>query len=130
MAVKIPDCIDWLLDTAEAPIHHNLTRSAEDAISLLKNIEVSAWLTRLTERAKANEIGAIHGSHDYRMENILGKCWALGLHKEISAFADKMSFIVDYLNRHIQTPSTEELNFGKLYHFRDCEVVEREGLKS
>ncbi len=36
----------------------------------LQNGEVSDWLLQLSERAKNNNIGEIHGSHDYRMKNI------------------------------------------------------------
>lgn len=38
----------------------------------LQNGEVSDWLLQLSERAKNNNIGEIHGSHDYRMKNIFG----------------------------------------------------------
>jgi hypothetical protein len=57
------------------------------------------------------------------MENILGKCWILGLTKEISAFAEKMEFILRFLYRHIQVNPPDELSFGKIYHYRDCEKV-------
>jgi hypothetical protein len=62
-------------------------------------------LPRLAERSQADNIGDIHGSHDYRMENILGKCRILGLSNEISAFAEKMEFILRFLNQHIQAIS-------------------------
>ena len=83
----------WLLQNADAPIRRILAPSAENAGLLLQNSEAGAWFSRLVERSDANHIGDIHGSHDYRMENILGKCWILGLSKDIPAFADKMIII-------------------------------------
>ena len=112
---------NWLFENAVTPIRYNLTHRAEDAEHLLQNGEISVWLSRLAERSQANVIGDIHGSHDYRMENILGKCWILGLSKNIPAFAENMSFIQSCLNNHIQTTPSAELSFGKLY--RDCEKV-------
>jgi hypothetical protein len=38
-------------------------------------------------------------------------------------FDESIGFILEYLNRHIQAPPTDELGFGKLYHYRDCEKV-------
>jgi hypothetical protein len=114
---------NWLLATADIPVCYNLTHQTECADALLQNAEVAAWLARLAERSNANEIGKIHGSHDYRMENILGKCWILGLNRKIQQFDACMGFILEYLIRHIQAPPTDELSFGKLYHYRDCEKV-------
>ncbi|MDE6600045.1 MAG: hypothetical protein K2K34_08225, partial [Oscillospiraceae bacterium] len=113
----------WLLETADVPIQANLTSNFADSQRLLQNKEVSEWFSRLEERSAADNIGDIHGSHDYRMENILGKCRILGLSKNNEQFAEKMKFITRFLNRHIQTAPPEELSFGKLYHFRDCEKV-------
>ncbi len=76
----------WLLNNADIPIRYIISKSSEDKAKLLQNYEVSAWFSRLTERSKANIIGDIHGSHDYRMENILGKCWILGLSRDIPVF--------------------------------------------
>lgn len=113
----------WLLDNADVPIRYNIDNAVGNNELLLGNSEVSAWFSRLVERSQTGNIGDIHGSHDYRMENILGKCWILGLSKEVPAFADKMAFIINYLNRHIQTAPTDDLSFGKIYHYRDCEKV-------
>lgn len=113
----------WLLENADIPIQINLTKNYADSELLLRNKEAWDWFSRLEERSLANNIGDIHGSHDYRMENILGKCWILGLSKNTEQFAEKMKFITDFLNLHIQTAPPEELSFGKLYHFRDCEKV-------
>ncbi len=113
----------WLIENADIPIRYILTRESKLVESLLSNIEVSKWLSKLSERSNYNDIGAIHGSHDYRMENILGKCWILGLSSSIDIFADNMSFILKYLNEHIQSEPPEELSFGKIYHYRDHEKV-------
>ena len=73
------DIINWLLENADTSIRYNLEKNARDAEPLLKNSEVEAWWSRLAarsqtnnlgERLQANNIGDIHGSHDYRMENI------------------------------------------------------------
>ena len=113
----------WLLENADLPIQINLTKDYVDSERLLQNKEVSEWFSRLEERSLADNIGDIHGSHDYRMENILGKCWILGLSKSNEKFAEKIEFITRFLNRHIQTAPPAELSFSKLYHFRDCEKV-------
>jgi hypothetical protein len=122
----------WLLENADAPIRYNLEKTAKISGYLLQNSEVTAWLSRLAERSQsqvneapdyADNIGDIHGSHDYRMENILGKCWILGLSNGISTFAEKMEFILRFLNQHIQANPPDELSFGKIYHYRDCEKV-------
>jgi len=113
----------WLLENADTPIRYNLDKYAVTAERLLQNSEVSAWLSHLAERSQTGNIGDIHGSHDYRMENILGKCWILGLSKDIRQFADSISFITDFLNRHIQTAPADDLSFSKIYHYRDCEKV-------
>jgi len=63
---------DWLLKNAGIPIQYNLAHRAEEAKLLLNNDEVLAWISRLAERSQTDNIGDIHGSHDYRMENILG----------------------------------------------------------
>lgn len=114
---------DWLLQNADVPILYNLTHDVSLADKLLGSNEVSAWLSRLSERSAADNIGEIHGSHDYRMENILGKCWILGLSKSIASFNEKMEFILRYFNRHIQISPSDELSFGKIYHYRDHEKV-------
>lgn len=113
----------WLLENADAPIQYILDKNTTDIDKLLRNGEVSEWHSRLSERSQTNNIGDIHGSHDYRMENILGKCFILGLTKDIELFADNMKFITTFLNNHIQISPSDELSFGKIYHFRDQEKV-------
>ena len=86
----------WLLENAGMPIRYNLIDDSKDIKMFLQNTEVSNWLSRLSERSKDNNIGDIHGSHDYRMENILGKCWILGLAKSVDVFAENIIFIQKY----------------------------------
>jgi len=113
----------WLSETADIPIQYIFGINEKNIEKLLKNNEVSAWISRLSERAKDGDIGAIHGSHDYRMENILGKCYILGLNKDIPQFADCMTFILRFLNEHVQTEFCSGHSFGRIYHFRDYEKV-------
>ena len=113
----------WLLETADIPIRYILKKDAKDSKRLLQNREVSDWFSRLEERSLADNIGDIHGSHDYRIENILGKCWILGLSKDVEPFNEKMVFIMEFLNQHIQIAPSAELSFNKIYHYRDCEKV-------
>jgi len=115
--------MQWLINTADTPIKNILGENTENTDDLLQNIEVSEWFSRLSERSGANNIGDIHGSHDYRMENILGKCWILGLSKDIQPFAEHMEFITQFLNQHIGANPSDELSFGKIYHYRDHEKV-------
>ena len=114
---------DWLMENANVPIKYIITHNSEYVKSFLKNIEVENWLEKLSERSNYNNIGAIHGSHDYRMENILGKCWVLGLSSNIQTFSNTIDFILKYLNDHINTTPHNELSFGKIYHYRDYEKV-------
>lgn len=114
---------DWLLENADIPIRYYLTHDESLTDKLLGHVEVSAWLSRLSERSESENIGDIHGSHDYRMENILGKCWILGLSKNNPPFAEKMEFILRYLNQHTQLTTSDEPSFGRIYHYRDHEKV-------
>jgi hypothetical protein len=113
----------WLLDNSDIPIKYILTKDKKYLGNLLDNFEVTYWLSQLKERAKNENIGDIHGSHDYRMENILGKCWILGLSKATPVFSQHLTFIIDFLNRHIDEPRHTELSFNKIYSYRDYETV-------
>ena len=102
----------WLIQISDLPIRHNLGEKVVDFTEWMKNEEVSYWYSRLKERCDAKELGDIHGSHDYRMENILGKCAILGLSKEQEPVSDCMEFIIDFLHQHITQPKSEELTIG------------------
>jgi hypothetical protein len=114
---------DWLLDNSDIPIKYILTKDKIYIEKFIKNNEVQYWLSQLKQRSDNAELGEIHGSHDYRMENILGKCWILGLSKEIPVFANYMKFIIDFLNSHIKETREEKLSFSKIYSYRDYETV-------
>lgn len=113
----------WLLESADTPIKYNLCKEKNDIEELFHNTEVFGWISRLTERSESDNIGDIHGSHDYRMENILGKCWILGMSNRSERFAEKMTFIIKYLENQIQSDSVNENGFGRIYHYRDHEKV-------
>lgn len=113
----------WLLENADILIKYNLNNRSVDIDELLQNNEVSKWISYLSERSRADYIGDIHGSHDYRMENILGKCWILGLSKQIGEFAENMDFILRYLNNHIHMNPVSENSFERIYHYRDHQKV-------
>ena len=115
--------IDWLLDNADIPIKYILTKDKKYVGKLLENYEVQYWLSQIKPRSENVDIGDIHGSHDYRMENILGKCCILGLSKTIPLYSNYMRFIIDFLNKHIKNPHENGLSFGKIYSFRDYETV-------
>ncbi|MDD4773264.1 MAG: hypothetical protein PHZ09_06615 [Eubacteriales bacterium] len=112
----------WLLETADVPIRYILAKRPEDATALPENREAAQWLAALAERSRTGHIGDIHGSHDYRMENILGKCWITGQSRAIEPFAEQADFITRYLGRHIETQPAES-GFGRLYHYRDHEKI-------
>ena len=57
----------WLFKAADSPVKYNLDRDSVSRGDFLQNAEVSSWLARLAARSQDNNIGEIHGSHDYRM---------------------------------------------------------------
>jgi hypothetical protein len=63
--------INWLLDNSETPIKYILTKEKMYIEKFLENYEVQYWLSQLRPRWENTDLGEIHGSHDYRMENIL-----------------------------------------------------------
>lgn len=113
----------WLMEVANPIIKHNLGHKIKKFSDFLENEEVRNWFFRLEERVNERTIGDVHGSHDYRMENILGKCFVLGLTKEYEQFAECMSFITDYLQQCLKEEPGIELNYAKLYHYRDYQKV-------
>lgn len=117
------DVTEWLMEVASNPIKRNLGAKDINIDMLISNEEVQTWVSRLEERAKENNIGDVHGSHDYRMENILGKCFILGLTKEDAVFNEYISFIINFLDKQIKITPCEELNYWKLYHYRDYQKV-------
>lgn len=114
---------DWFLENADVSIRYNLTHDQSLVDELLFNNEVSAWLQRLTDRVTAQDLSNIHGSHDYRYDNIMKKCFILGLNADIPQFDRLVRFFIEFLDRHIIKTYDEALTFGKMYAFRDYETV-------
>ncbi|MDR1533204.1 MAG: hypothetical protein LBS62_13665 [Clostridiales bacterium] len=113
----------WLLENADVPIRYNLVHEQSLVEGLLSNEEVSAWLQRLAGRVAARDLSNIHGSHDYRYENIMKKCFILGLNAAIPQFDSSARFFIDFLSRHITETYGEVLTFGKMYAYRDYETI-------
>ena len=114
---------EWLADNADVPICYALTHDTSLTDSLMENAEVKYWLDTLSYRVATNNLGDIHGSHDYRYENIIGKCFILGLNSDIPQFDVMMRFFINFLDTHITKKYDSPLTFGKIYQFRDYETI-------
>jgi len=116
---------EWLFENAAAPIKYILTKDKKYIPEVLENSEVKYWLEKLKNRADNKDLSSVHGSHDYRYENITGKCAILGLTKEIAEFDENIKFILDFLHGHIGNTNieNEQLSFGKIYAYRDYETI-------
>lgn len=114
---------EWLLANADIPIRYNLTHDQSLVDRLLSNDEVSVWLQRLSDRVAAQDLSNIHGSHDYRYDNIMKKCFILGLNKDIPRFDHLVRFFIDFLDGHIGETHNDTLTFGKMYAYRDYETI-------
>jgi hypothetical protein len=121
--MNLTKSIDFLLENADVPIRYNLTHDASLVEALLTNDEVAAWLERLTQRVTAKDLANIHGSHDYRYDNIMKKCFILGMNLDIPQFDSLARFFVDFLNEHITKTYEDTLTFEKMYSYRDYETV-------
>jgi hypothetical protein len=113
----------WLIQNAETPIRYILTRDSSLADTITENEEVKIWLSKLSDRALSGDLSNIHGSHDYRYENITGKCFILGLNAKIAPFGIAMRYFINFLDGHIGKFPGDTLTFGKMYHYRDGETV-------
>ena len=114
---------DWLLENAGVSVRYNLTRNSSLVDELLLNEEVAVWLGRLSDRVTAQNLSDIHGSHDYRYDNIMKKCFILGLNADIPRFDRLTGFFIEFLNGHIRKDHGGALTFGKMYAYRDYETV-------
>ena len=114
---------DWLLSTADYPIRYSLTRDPALIGGLLANGEVALWLSALGNRVAADGLSDIHGSHDYRYENIVKKCFILGLDSRVPEFDAYMRFYLSFLDAQITKGHSDILTFGKMYQYRDYETV-------
>jgi len=114
---------EWLMESADYPIKYSLTRDASYIAQIMDNEEVAMWLNKLVNRAAVSDFGGIHGSHDYRYENIIGKCYILGLDANVPEFDSAVRFFVNFLDKHITDTYDDTLTFGKMYQFRDYETI-------
>jgi hypothetical protein len=114
---------DWLLSVADYPIKYSLTRDPVFIDGLLANADVALWLSSLGGRVASGGLADIHGSHDYRYENIIKKCFVLGLDSRVPEFDAYIAFYINFLNEQIVKEHGETLTFGKMYQFRDYETV-------
>jgi hypothetical protein len=113
---------DWLITNGDVPIQYALSKELSLRDEFLKNDEVYYWLQRLKQRSDANDFSKIHGSHDYRMENILGKLWLLGFDRNIPAFYNSLQFILKFLQQHIKSQNRGS-GFGAIYSNLDYELI-------
>ncbi|HCS72530.1 MAG TPA: hypothetical protein DIW17_01460 [Clostridiales bacterium] len=114
---------EWLLENASAPIRYNLAQDQSLVDELLSNDEVLAWMQKLIVRVDAQDLSNIHGSHDYRYENIIKKSFILGLNRDIPQFDCLIRFFINFLDEHIMKTYVDTLTFGKMYAFRDYETI-------
>ena len=114
---------EWLLENADYPIKYSLTQEDSYIEQVLENAEVKSWLDRLTDRVICGDLSKIHGSHDYRYDNIVGKCFILGLNKKIPQFDFAMRFFIDFLDKNINNIYDDKLTFWKIYQYRDYETI-------
>jgi len=120
----------WLLENAEIPIRYNLLqkyRLQEEAFDLQEMLvtvpEVQYWLGQLDHRASMGMVGNIHGSHDYRFENIMGKLIQLGLRAGMPALDERCAVYRQRLAEQVAKEREPGLSFKKLYSYYDYELI-------
>jgi hypothetical protein len=113
---------DWLIRNGDAPIRYILTKDPSLKDEYLKNNEAAYWTEQLKQRAISDNLGKIHGSHDYRLENILGKLFILGFDKNIPEFNSLLNFILLFLQQHILNKDRGS-GFGAIYSNLDYELI-------
>ena len=113
----------WLIEHGDLPIQYHLTHNKNLIEDLLKNDECIYWLGQLKQKVSNFDMSNIHGSHDYRTENILGKCWLLGMQKEIVEFDSLMKMYLDFLNVHVKTQHKNGTTYQRIYSYYDYETV-------
>jgi hypothetical protein len=113
----------WLIEHGDLPIQYQLTHNTVLIEDLLKNEECYYWLGQLKQKVSFCDMSNIHGSHDYRTENILGKCWLLGMRKEITEFDTLIKMYIDFLDVHVNTRHKNETTYQRIYAYYDYETV-------
>lgn len=81
------------------------------------------WFGRLLARAERRDLSGIHGSYDHIYENVIGKCFILGLNANIPRFHEAMGFVLDFLEVQIAKTHSPKLTFDKMYQYRDNETL-------
>ena len=115
---------EFLLANAGAPIRYALTKDASLLPEVLANEEVRLWLRRLEDWVAHDFWRNVHGSHDYRYVNIIGKCFNLGLDRGVAALDQLICPILGELRRRISEPAEEGCpGFGKMYRYCDGETI-------
>lgn len=100
-----------------------MTRDDRLIEPLLANDEVKMWFDRLLARAERRDLSGIHGSYDHIYENVIGKCFILGLNANIPRFHEAMGFVLDFLEVQIAKTHSPKLTFDKMYQYRDNETL-------
>ncbi len=113
----------WLIENGSLPIQFQLTSNNNLIDGLLSNEECKYWLGQLKFKVSNSDMTNIHGSHDYRTENILGKCWLLGLRKDITEFDTLMRMYIDFLDVHVNSQQNNGTTYQKIYAYYDYETV-------
>ena len=123
--------IDFLLKNAGVPIRYILTKDISLIPEYLANSEVIEWLRRFKTWAEQYEWcgiggiahGDVHGSDDRRLMNIIGKCFILGMNKDISEFDIIMKIYLSALEKQVNKQLPEgNPAFWKMYEYRDYET--------
>lgn len=104
-------------------IKYHITKDIEHLDNLKDNYEVEYWFDQFMKHYNSGCIENVHGSHDYRIENILGKLWLLGLNSQVQWFDEKMKYILDFLEQHTKREHDNANNFNRIYQNHDYETV-------
>lgn len=119
--------IFWLKEVGNVPIQCNLKyvfeekSSKKEKESLLQHDEVKYWLSMLEEASK--RLDDIHGSHDYRYENIMGKLYQLGVRVDMKEYAQYAEVYLDFLHSHTKRERVEEIQMNEIYSNYDFELI-------
>ena len=123
--------MSFLLKYADVPICYILTKDNSLIPEYSENSEVIEWLYRFRAWAEqyswcgigGTQYGDVHGSDDRRLINIIGKCFILGMNKNIPEFDNTMRIYLNALDKQVklQLPDGNP-SFGKMYNYRDYET--------
>ena len=122
---------EWLLANGGVPIRYNLFKlysmnreTCEIQEELNQFPEVQYWLEQLEEREeKGIQLEKIHGSHDYRYENIMRKLSQLGYQSGTEDMDCRCEVYRQALFRWVTEERGAGLSFKKLYSYYDHELI-------